>query len=68
MDCAHGATYRVAPLIFEELGAKVIKLGVDPNGLNINKKCGSLYPEVAAENVLATGADVGFAWMEMEIG
>ncbi|MDK2922517.1 MAG: phosphoglucosamine mutase [Desulfonauticus sp.] len=61
LDCAHGATYRVAPLIFEELGAKVIKLGVDPNGLNINKKCGSLYPEVAAENVLATGADVGFA-------
>lgn len=61
LDCAHGATYRVAPLIFEELGAKVIKLGVDPNGLNINKKCGSLYPEVAAENVLATGADMGFA-------
>jgi phosphoglucosamine mutase len=61
LDCAHGATYRVAPLLFEELGAKVIKLGVDPNGLNINKKCGSLYPEVAAENVLATGADVGFA-------
>ncbi len=59
IDCAHGATYRVAPLIFEELGAKVIQAGVEPDGLNINKKCGSLYPEIAAQMVLEHGADIG---------
>ena len=59
IDCAHGATYRVAPLIFEELGAKVIMAGTEPDGLNINKKCGSLYPEVAAGMVLEHGADLG---------
>ena len=61
LDCAHGATYKVAPLIFEELGAKVFKLGNQPDGLNINRKCGSLYPEVAASKVLETGADIGLA-------
>jgi phosphoglucosamine mutase len=61
LDCANGATYRVAPLIFEELGAKVIKVGVSPDGLNINKKCGSLYPEVAASLVREHGADIGLA-------
>ncbi|WP_456324698.1 phosphoglucosamine mutase [Desulfonauticus submarinus] len=60
LDCANGATYKVAPLVFEELGAKVIKIGVEPNGLNINKKCGSLYPDVTASLVQETGADVGF--------
>ncbi|MFW5730806.1 MAG: phosphoglucosamine mutase [Desulfonatronovibrionaceae bacterium] len=59
IDCANGAAYRVAPLIFEELGAKVITTGVDPDGLNINKKCGSLYPEVAASMVMDHGADIG---------
>jgi phosphoglucosamine mutase len=59
LDCAHGATYKVAPLIFEELGAKVFKLGNEPDGLNINRKCGSLYPGVAAAKVLETGADIG---------
>ena len=59
IDCAHGATYRVAPLIFEELGAKVIMAGTEPDGVNINKKCGSLYPEVAAAMVLEHGADLG---------
>ena len=59
IDCANGATYRVAPLIFEELGAKVITTGVEPDGLNINKKCGSLYPDVAANMVLEHGADLG---------
>ncbi|EFI35388.1 phosphoglucosamine mutase [Desulfonatronospira thiodismutans ASO3-1] len=59
IDCAHGATYRVAPLIFEELGAKVIMAGTEPDGVNINKKCGSLYPEVAASMVLEHGADLG---------
>lgn len=59
VDCANGAAYRVAPLILEELGAKVITTGIDPDGLNINKKCGSLYPEVAANLVLEHGADIG---------
>lgn len=61
LDCAHGATYRVAPLIFEELGAKVHKIGAEPDGLNINRQCGSLYPEVAAHMVRETGADIGLA-------
>jgi len=61
MDCANGAAYRVSPLIFEELGAKVIKLGVEPDGMNINRKVGSLYPEVAARMVRETGADIGIA-------
>ncbi|MFP4169370.1 MAG: phosphoglucosamine mutase [Desulfonatronovibrionaceae bacterium] len=61
LDCANGATYRVAPLIFEELGAKVITTGDEPNGLNINKKCGSLYPEVTAGMVREYGADLGVA-------
>jgi len=45
LDCAHGATYKVAPIIFHELGAEVISYGVDPNGENINKNCGALHPE-----------------------
>jgi phosphoglucosamine mutase len=61
LDCAQGATYRVAPLILEELGAEVIKIGNEPNGLNINHKCGSLYPEVAASVVMEKGADIGIA-------
>ncbi|GAB1409729.1 phosphoglucosamine mutase [Desulfovibrionales bacterium] len=61
LDCAHGAAYRVAPLIFEELGAKVICLGTEPDGLNINEGCGSLYPELVAEQVRAHGADIGLA-------
>ncbi len=61
LDCAHGATYKVAPLIFEELGAKVFKLGNEPDGLNINRKCGSLYPGMAAAKVLEAGADIGLA-------
>ncbi|WP_243363701.1 phosphoglucosamine mutase [Fundidesulfovibrio terrae] len=61
MDCANGAAYRVSPLIFEELGAKVIKLGVEPDGTNINRKVGSLYPEVTARMVRETGADIGIA-------
>ena len=61
LDCAHGATYRVAPLVFEELGAQVVKLGVEPDGLNINHQCGSLHPEMVAAKVLETGADIGLA-------
>ena len=61
LDCANGASYRVAPLIFEELGAKVITLGVEPNGLNINDGCGSLHPELLAAKVREHGADIGLA-------
>lgn len=61
VDCAHGATYRVAPAVLEELGAKVITKGVDPNGLNINDGCGSTYPELVSQAVLDHGADLGIA-------
>ena len=61
LDCANGATYKVAPLLFEELGAKVEEIGTEPDGLNINRKCGSLYPELVAHRVLETGADIGLA-------
>lgn len=61
VDCANGATYRVAPAVFEELGAEVITVGVEPDGLNINEKCGSTYPELVSQAVLEHGADVGIA-------
>ncbi|SDB40032.1 phosphoglucosamine mutase [Desulfonatronum thiosulfatophilum] len=61
LDCANGATYKVAPLLFEELGARVEEIGTDPDGLNINRKCGSLYPELMAHHVLDSGADIGLA-------
>ncbi len=61
LDCAHGATYGVAPHVFEELGAKVTTLGVQPDGTNINKECGALYPELMAEKVKECGADIGLA-------
>jgi phosphoglucosamine mutase len=61
LDCAHGAAYRVAPLIFEELGARVITVGVEPDGLNINKGCGSLHAEGLAEKIREHRADIGLA-------
>jgi phosphoglucosamine mutase len=61
VDCANGATYRVAPAVFEELGAEVITIGVDPDGMNINETCGSTYPEFVGQAVLEHGADVGIA-------
>lgn len=61
LDCAHGAAYKVAPSVFEELGAEVISIGVDPDGKNINAGCGSLYPEVMAAAVREHGADLGIA-------
>src|SRR5688572_2130663 len=62
LDCANGATYRAAPLIFERLGADVEAINVDPDGRNINEACGSTHPEALAERVVATGAAVGFAF------
>ncbi|HTY20419.1 MAG TPA: phosphoglucosamine mutase [Geobacteraceae bacterium] len=61
LDCANGAAYRVAPAVFEELGAEVITIGVKPNGTNINADCGSLHPEVISEAVKEHRADLGIA-------
>jgi phosphoglucosamine mutase len=61
IDCANGAAYKCAPAVFEELGAKVYLIGVEPDGENINKDCGSLHPERAAAMVLDEGADLGIA-------
>ncbi|MFA4901490.1 MAG: phosphoglucosamine mutase [Desulfobaccales bacterium] len=62
VDCAHGATYRIAPEIFTELGAEVIPMGVRPNGRNINRKCGATSPEGMAVLVKRQGADLGLAF------
>jgi len=61
LDCANGAAYKVAPAVFEELGAEVIPLGVNPNGTNINANCGSLYPQLISEEVKKHRADIGIA-------
>jgi len=61
LDCANGAAYRVGPMVFEELGAEVIPIGVEPNGENINANCGSLHPEVVSRVVIEKGADIGMA-------
>ncbi len=61
LDCAHGATYGVAPHVFEELGARVTSIGVKPDGKNINQECGALYPDIMAELVRKEGADLGIA-------
>ena len=61
LDCANGATYKVAPSIFEELGAEVILLGDEPNGYNINDKSGALYPQKTCEAVHKYRADLGIS-------
>jgi len=61
LDCANGAGYKVAPMVFEELGAEVITQGVKPNGLNINAKCGALHPEAVANLTAEMRADIGVA-------
>jgi phosphoglucosamine mutase len=61
VDCANGAGYKVAPDALWELGAEVIKIGVDPNGRNINHKCGSTSPEALCEKVREMRADIGIA-------
>jgi phosphoglucosamine mutase len=62
LDCANGATYKVAPEVFWELGARVEAMGTAPNGLNINAGCGALYPEGLARRVVETGAAAGLAF------
>lgn len=61
VDCANGASYKIAPLALEELGAEVFRIGCSPNGLNINDHRGSLYPDVLAAKVRELRADVGIA-------
>src|SRR5688572_19393360 len=61
VDCANGAAYKTAPSVLEELGAKVISIGVSPDGKNINEKCGALHPEGLARAVLEHGANLGLA-------
>lgn len=61
VDCAQGAAYHIAPNVFRELGAEVIELGVEPNGLNINNDCGAMHPEVIRKKVLEEKADLGIA-------
>ena len=62
LDCAHGATYRVAPRLFKRLGARVVGVACRPDGTNINAGCGALHPEALARRVTAVGAAVGFAF------
>tara|TARA_R110000868_G_scaffold64598_3_gene194079 strand:- start:177 stop:1544 length:1368 start_codon:yes stop_codon:yes gene_type:complete len=59
LDCANGAGYKIAPMMFRELGAEVIALGIDPNGQNINFECGALHPDRAASAVVKYRADIG---------
>jgi phosphoglucosamine mutase len=62
VDCAHGATYRVAPEVLEELGAEIIPIGVRPNGRNINRLCGATHPEGMTRLVARYQADLGIAF------
>ena len=61
LDCANGSTYKVAPAVLRELGAKVFELGNQPDGLNINDNCGSTYPQAMCEAVRQHQADLGIA-------
>ena len=62
LDCANGATYHIAPSVFAELGAEVIVIGDQPDGLNINKECGSTHPNTLVAAVLENHADIGIAF------
>jgi phosphoglucosamine mutase len=62
VDCAHGATYHIAPAVFRELGAEVLEIGTSPNGLNINKDVGALHPDNMRSMVLENQADMGIAF------
>lgn len=62
VDCGHGATYQIGPLVLRELGARLDAIGVDPNGLNINDGVGSMHPEGLSARVRETGAELGIAF------
>lgn len=61
VDCAHGATYHIAPRVFQELGAQLYAIGISPDGMNINEGCGATQPQALQQAVLAQQADVGIA-------
>jgi phosphoglucosamine mutase len=61
VDCAHGATYHIAPAVLDEIGAEVIAIGTEPNGLNINDGFGATKPRALARSVRVNGADLGIA-------
>jgi phosphoglucosamine mutase len=62
LDCAHGATYHIAPKLFAEFGAQVHAIGVEPDGLNINRDCGATHPAALQAAVIEHGADLGVAF------
>lgn len=62
LDCSHGATYHIAPHVFQELGADVITIGAEPNGININQDCGATHTEMLQAEVVRHQADVGIAF------
>jgi len=62
VDCAHGATYHVAPAVFDELGAELVVIGASPNGININEGVGSTSPQLLQQTVVEQGADLGIAF------
>jgi len=62
LDCANGATYKIAPILFQELGADVIAIHANPNGTNINDKCGATSPDSLAKAVIEQNADIGLAF------
>lgn len=62
LDCANGSAYELAPQVFRDLGAEVITIGAEPNGLNINEQCGSTHPEALREAVLDHQADIGLSF------
>jgi len=61
MDCANGAAYRIGPSVLWELGAEVVAIGVEPDGFNINRECGSTYPQALQARVVKEKADIGIA-------
>ena len=61
LDCANGACYKVSPSVFEELGAEVISIGINPDGYNINDGCGSTHPELVQKEVIKQRADFGIS-------
>ena len=62
LDCANGASSCLAPKLFHDLGADVVSICHEPNGININEACGSTHPQTLAEAVVEHGADLGFAF------
>ena len=62
LDCANGASYKIAEKVYRGLGAEVITIGNSPNGININDGCGSTHPEMLADKVKESNADIGLAF------